>query len=305
MKIAITGANSFIGKRLIHKISELNWDIVAVVRKGCSQKDVFRAMENVAVYECNMDEYHQLGDMIGTVDCFVHLAWSGTRGTSRLDEELQYKNYCWSMEAIQSLVSKGCRRIITAGSQAEYGINTDIISEKTECNPNTAYGKYKLRVYQDTVDLCRKYGVAYKEPRFFSLYGPEDYENSLIVSCLQKFLNNIPCELTECIQMWDYLYIDDAIDALVKLCYIQCEDGAYNFGSGDCRELKSFVQEMKEITNSSSELIYGVVPYTAAGVVSIQPDTSKLKREAVWNAKISFEQGIKEILLIRFGMCFD
>lgn len=55
------------------------------------------------------------------------------------------------------------------------------------------------------------------EPRFFSLYGPNDYEGTMIISVLKKMLKDLSCDLTECIQIWDFLYIDDAIDALVIL----------------------------------------------------------------------------------------
>ena len=44
------------------------------------------------------------------------------------------------------------------------------------------------------------------------------------------------------IQMWDYLHIEDACDALCALC--QKEDvpsGVYNVGSGDTRQLKDYI----------------------------------------------------------------
>lgn len=52
------------------------------------------------------------------------------------------------------------------------------------------------------------------EPRFFSLYGPYDFEGTLVMSTLKKLMGNEPCDLTKCIQQWDFLYIDDAIEAL-------------------------------------------------------------------------------------------
>ncbi len=38
--------------------------------------------------------------------------------------------------------------------------------------------------------------------------------------------------------MWDFLYIDDAIEALYRLCTQECPNGVYNFGSGDVRQLR-------------------------------------------------------------------
>ena len=95
--------------------------------------------------------------------------------------------------------------------------------------------------------------------------------------------------------MWDFLYLEDAIRALVALIENQDAEGAYNFGSGDCRPLKEFVFEMKKAANSKSELCFGAIPYPETGMVSIQPDISKLMAATKWNAEVSFAEGIKRI----------
>lgn len=295
MKIAITGANCFIGKRLVEYASKKDCHIVAVVRKGNLQRAELESMKNVSVVELNMEDYEKLGSMLGTVECFVHLAWNGTRGESRLNELQQKENYEYGMKAIISMVEAGCKRVVTAGSQAEYGINNSVITEETPCCPNTAYGIYKVKLYEDAYEYCKGRDVSFKEPRYFSLYGPDDYENTLIISSIKKMMQNEPCNFTECMQEWDYLYIDDAIRALYELCIKDCADGAYNFGSGDCRILREFISEIKEILRSDSILNYGIVPYGAAGIVSIHPCIDKLKNELSWEPQVSFSEGIRKI----------
>lgn len=291
MRICITAANCFIGLPLVKKASSLGWEVIAVVRVGNKQKDYIGSIPNTKVVELNLENYDQLGEIVGKVDCTVLLTWNGTRGQTRLDEKLQESNYLYNMEAVKGLVTHGCGRIITAGSQAEYGIYNEVITEETECKPNTAYGKYKVKFFEEAHKYCQEKGVSLKEPRFFSLYGPGDYENTLIMSNINKMLANEECNMTPCTQMWDYLYIDDAIEGVIGLCSKDCPDGAYNFGSGDCRPLKEFVNEMKQVLKSDSELKFGAVPYTPAGVVSIQPNIDRLKSTG-WEPKVSFSQGI-------------
>lgn len=93
-----------------------------------------------------------------------------------------------------------------------------------------------------------------------------------------------------------FLYIDDAIEALSRLCTLDCPDGVYNFGSGDARPLKKYVLEMADITHTKSRLQFGVVPYPKTGMVSIWPDVSKLINELDWQPRVSFKQGIQTIL---------
>lgn len=295
MRICITAANCFIGLPLVKKASSLGWEVIAVVRVGNKQKDYIGSIPNTKVIELNLENYDQLGEIVGKVDCAVVLTWNGTRGQTRLDEKLQESNYLYNMEAVKSLVTHGCGRIITAGSQAEYGIYNEVITEETECKPNTAYGKYKVKFFEEAQKYCQEKGVPLKEPRFFSLYGPGDYENTLIMSNINKMLANEDCNMTPCTQMWDYLYIDDAIEGIIGLCSKECPDGAFNFGSGDCRPLKEFVNEMKQVLKSDSELKFGAVPYTPAGVVSIQPNIDRLKSTG-WEPRVAFSQGILKIV---------
>lgn len=294
MKIVITGANSFLGRRLTKRAAEAGWETVAVMRHGRN--------EGIDVPGCHtvfldMEEYSSLGAAAGGGDCLVNLAWNGTRGSARMDRDLQERNYICSLAAVNSMLAAGCGTVVTAGSQAEYGPNNDVISEETLCRPNTEYGVAKLRFFNSVRELCEKEGASYKEPRFFSLYGPGDYPQTLIMSTLGKMLDNAPCAFTESVQMWDFLYVDDAVDALFQLIARgRSADGIYNFGSGDTRELRDYIMEMAEITGTSSELRFGEIPYPATGMVSLTPDVTKLKKELRWEPQVSFARGIRAII---------
>ena len=292
MKIVITGANSFIGKRLAEKAVSCGWETVLVMRPG-RMSALLPGTSAVPFY---MEDYAGLGTAIGGCDCFVHLAWMGTRGAARMDRAMQKRNLELSVQAVESMLSAGCGRIISAGSQAEYGICNGLITEESVCHPNTEYGKAKLSFYEFVERTCSQAGRAYKDPRFFSLYGEGDSEKTMIIKILRDMLANRPCELTECIQMWDFLHIADAVEGLFRLCSMPCPDGVYNFGSGDIRPLKAYIAEMAEITGTRSELRFGAIPYPETGMVSIQPDVSKLKRELQWEPQISFAEGIRPIL---------
>lgn len=291
MKVVITGANSFIGTYLAKRAGELGWESVLVLR---SEQRIPKT-KNCKLIVLPMEAYDRLGDLAGPCDCFVHLAWNGTRGQARMDIA-QRQNVEYSLRGVRSMLSAGCKRIVSAGSQAEYGPHKEQITEDSICRPNTEYGRAKLAFYEAIACICTENNISYKEPRFFSLYGPGDFSGTMILSILRDMLANRPCRLSECRQMWDYLYIDDAIEGLIRLCKEPCPDGVYNFGSGDTRPLRGFVEEMARLTQTSSKLLYGALPYPATGMVSIWPDVSKLKRELHWEPKVPFAEGIQTIL---------
>ena len=287
-----------IGSALTNKLLENNHEVIAVVRSNSKKIVVLNKSPNLSIVECNMEDYSELNNLIqGKVDVAISTAWNGTRGADRNDEELQIENYKNSISFLEAAISKECKKFLTAGSQAEYGLWTKSkkLTEEEIPHPNTQYGVYKLKFYEYTKEYCRSRECKLIEPRFFSLYGPKDYEGTLVISTLKKMLENKPCELTECIQLWDFLYIDDAIDGLVKLVEDDVPEGIYNFGSGYSAPLKEFVEQMKEITNSDSELRYGVIPYPATGIVNVNPDVSKLIN-CGWKQEVSFQKGVMKIV---------
>ena len=297
MRIVISGATSMIGAALANKLLDNNHEVIAVVRPNSKKIEALNKSQNLSIVECNMEDYAELNSLIqGKVDVAVSTAWNGTRGADRNNRELQEENYKNSVSFLNVMLSKGCQKVLTAGSQAEYGLWTrkEKLKEDVIPNPNTEYGKYKLKFYEYAKDYCKANSCMLIEPRFFSLYGPKDYEGTLVISTLKKMLENKPCELTECIQLWDFLYIDDAIAGLVKLIENDVSEGVYNFGSGYSAPLKEFITEMKEITNSDSELHYGAIPYPATGIVNVNPDVHKLIN-CGWTPKVSFVDGIKDI----------
>lgn len=298
-RIIITGATSFIGTHLIRKLKK-SWEIYAVIRKGSNKKDVLPEEGNIHIIELDMDEYSRLPELINVCcDVFVTLAWNGTRGSDRSDAIMQEQNYVHSMSALNAAIRTGCRTVISAGSQAEYGLMTEKTAENAECNPNTEYGKWKLKFYEDALKMCRDCGVSFKEPRFFSLYGEDDSEKTMIISILDAMMKNKPCHLTEGIQTWNFLHIDDAAEGIARLAETKCADGAYNFGSEDTRPLREFIMEMKNLSHSTSELFFGAVPYPVSGVVNVWPDITKLKSETGWRPCISFKDGINRIIQYR------
>lgn len=295
--VLITGATSFIGLGLIRRLLRGPYVVTAVVRPGSKKTADLQGMDRVRIVEADMENYRSLSSLIQEpVDIFFSLAWDGTRGAARNDAKLQEANYRFSMDALHAAVALGCSIVVSAGSQAEYGQYNCKIDETADAMPVTEYGKYKLNYYQDAYQLCRDRKIAFKESRFFSLYGEDDFEGTMIITMIKNMLANKDCHLTECVQMWDFLYISDAVEGLLALIEKPCADGVYNFGSGIAKPLKTFIEELYRLTSSSSKLLYGSVPYPETGITSIEPDISKLQRETGWSMAVSFTEGASRII---------
>ena len=106
-------------------------------------------------------------------------------------------------------------------------------------------------------------------------------------------------ELSDCSQLWNYMYIRDAAEAISHLSMLPFgalpEYEAVNVASGDTRSLRSYIEELKAITGSSSELCFGTRSQNAEGACDLDPDISRL-RSLGFTERYSFSEGIREML---------
>lgn len=295
MNIVITGASSFIGRELVKALATKGNKVYAVVRKNCDKVTNFKEIENIKIIYLDMKDYSRLNLCISeSVDVFCTLAWDGTRGNNRNDTCKQKNNYLNSMEGIYAAISLGCKTIITAGSQAEYGDLFNSFREEHNCRPNTAYGQWKLKYYNTIKKICEDKIIKVIEPRFFSLYGHQDSKDTLIMYLIEMMKKNSTCYIKSAgNQTWNYLYIDDAVRGIVQLIQNDAEAGVYNFCSSDVRQLKEFIWEIKETLQSKSKIVFdesnGIKDHNLEGT------NEKLKKAVNWEERYTFKKGIQEI----------
>lgn len=297
MNYLITGATSFLGQEVISTLAQSGAEVYAVCRDAGKLGASVR--EQCMPVEMEMSEYSSLDKRIDKADVFIHLAWAGTGHGGRDIVDIQLQNIRFTKEAMMAAHQIGCRLFVMAGSQAEYGATTAPQREEMECAPFSEYGKAKLQVQQECSRLADELGLKYMHLRIFSLFGESDHPWTLVMSCVDKMLRNEPIDLSPCTQNWNFLYVVDAAEQIMRLCaYVfdnnefHCE--VFNIASEDTRPLCEFVERMKELTKSKSELHYGAVD--PAHVVSLQPDMSKTKQCIGQLCTYNFEMVIKRII---------
>lgn len=277
MKFFITGASSFIGVELCRYLSDNGHKVIAMSRRENEQLNDIAKNGNLQVYYADMQNLMERSIDV-KADVFVHLAWAGALLGQRDNQELQEGNISFSLECVKLSKRMGCQLYVDAGSQAEYGIVPGIITEDIPCNPVSAYGKAKLQMYRESCDMTQRLGLKYIHLRILSAYGENDHPNTLIISSLKKLKNNEPIEMRSGGQKWNYVYVKDAARQIAELA-IQALNNkdfsqeVYNVCSNDTRKLQDFIIAMKDISGSSSELIFG--GYNPEKDVNLEPDTAK------------------------------
>jgi nucleoside-diphosphate-sugar epimerase len=293
----ITGASSFIGIELCRYLTDCGHEVIAMSRKPNKQLEEIARSRHLALLHADMQNLVGVAtDM--KADVFIHLAWAGTTHEERNNSTIHKENVRLSLECVRLAKRMGCTLYIDAGSQAEYGIVPDVMTEKTPCQPFSAYGHGKLKMYQESSILTSQLGLKYIHLRILSVYGENDHENTLIKSSLRKLKANEPIEMRSGGQQWNYIYVKDAARQIAELSLHAMNDKGfhqevYNIASNDTRKLQDFVTVMKEIIASSSKLTFG--GYNPEKDVNLYPDTTKTAKIVKPLTQWEFEEVIKKM----------
>lgn len=304
MRIVVTGATSFIGRAVVEELLEKRHQVFAAVRPDSAGRGELEAMQRetggqltvlpVDLSACGTLDRHPA--LEGRADLWLHLGWEGSGSANRTNPEIQARNIGYALEALGAAARLGCTRFLFSGSQAEYGIADGLMREDSPCHPVSEYGKDKLEVCRRAGERAAELGITYLHARIFSVYGPGDHPWSLVSSCVDTFLKGGHMEFGACTQLWNYLYIKDAVRAITGLLLAKSPSGVYNVAGNDTRPLREFIGEIHRLCGGRGTFEYGKRPPNAEGMVSLNPDTGKLYRTANFQPRISFEEGIREMI---------
>jgi nucleoside-diphosphate-sugar epimerase len=215
-KVIITGANGLIGHAIIDKIYT-TYEIYAVV-SGRNPVDFPKSVHIIKANLLDSKDREYIMTQIKP-EIFLHYAWD----VQDVDFEASENNIIWtevSLHLLRCFVANAGRRMIFAGSGAEYGT----VNEKRVENivfpyvKLSLYGETKLAFADIMKNYCSAHGVEFVDARYFSVYGENDKRvYAVIPNTIISLLNNKPVVCKYPDNVWDYIYIEDAVNVSIKL----------------------------------------------------------------------------------------
>ena len=306
MNVVVTGATSFLGRAVANRLLKQGSRVYAVVRPGSENLRYLPSDEDgLVIIERELGELDTL-DLVIDEPCqaFYHFGWDGSGSENRMKREVQQKNVVDALKALEGARRLSCSRFLFSGSQAEYGIHKGALSEVTDCSPVSEYGKAKLDFLKQATEKTSQWqqnGISSMEyilARIFSVYGPGDHPWSLVESCLRAFGKGEYISLGECTQMWNFLYLEDCVRALILLMEQEKESvsGIYNVAAPEreTKPLREYIRQMYETMGFHGSYSYGRRRPNAEGLANLIPDISKLEKNTGFSPLVSFSEGVKK-----------
>lgn len=291
----ITGATGAIGTALINSLISKGVRVLVLTREDSPRNERIPSSPLVKVMYCSLENLHNL-EIKERYDVFYHLAWGGTFGSARNDLYLQNRNVEYALDAVSAAKRLGCRAFIGAGSQAEYGRVEGVLKPDTPAFPENGYGYAKLCAGQMTRDLAHQLGLRHIWVRILSVYGPNDGDETMVMSAVRKLKNGEIPKFTKGEQKWDYLYSGDAAEAFALLGEKGKDGKIYVLGSGKARPLSEYIEEIRSAAAPDGRAELGAIPYGDKQVMFLCADISELHKDTGWKPVTDFKDGIKNVI---------
>jgi dTDP-6-deoxy-L-talose 4-dehydrogenase (NAD+) len=258
MRIAVTGANGFVGRHVVRKLVERGAEVTAVVRPGGSPADLPGCPKQV-----QMDlSTPPVGafDLLNQPDCLIHLAWGGLpnyRSLHHFETELptQYR-------FLRQLIDEGLKCVMVSGTCFEYGMQSGPLREDMACKPGNPYGFAKHSLRQQLEFLKTRLDFRLTWARLYYLYGKGQSMSSLyqqLKAAVENGQDSFNMSGGE--QLRDYLPIETAADILAHLAMLYHDIGVINVCSGHPVSVRRLVEGWLKSNNWSIRLNLGHYPY--------------------------------------------
>lgn len=290
-KVLLTGASGFIGQHCLPLLEEGGYEIHAVSSKA----QPLNIQTGVSWHRADLLDAAQVSKLMAAVEPthLLHLAWYGVPQKFWTSME----NFRWvqaSLNLFEAFTTRGGRRIVSAGTCAEYDWQSPdgLLSERsTPLAPATLYGacKHALRLMLDA--FARQSGVSAAWGRIFFLYGPGEHPERLVASVIRALIENRPASCTHGRQVRDFLYVDDVAAAFVALLESDVE-GAVNIGSGEGMALKDVVYKIAEKIGRPDLIQLDTRPAPSGEPPLLLADVRRLREEVAWQPQYGIDLGL-------------
>lgn len=294
MRCLVTGASGHLGSFLTRLLLDKGHEIAICIRPQSDPWRISDLLSRVKVIYGDLSTVDEIADEVRSFapETVFHLAWHGVTREYRNNSIQVNYNLIGSLKLLQIALDSGCDSWIGIGSQAEYGPYNGPLREDSPARPVTGYGVAKLCAGLLSRQLCDAAGARFIWFRLLATYGPKDDIRHFIPTVILKLLSSEKPLLTLGEQRWDYLYVEDASQAIYHAAVKLRANGVFNLASGESHLIRDIAERIRNFINPSLTLGFGEIPYYSDHIEHLEADITRLK-QLDWLPRFSLNDGLK------------
>lgn len=309
MKIAVTGANGFIGDALTHELCEKGYDVRGIVRSKEQSLNRNSRLEIFAVGEINSDT--NWNDALKGIDVVIHLA---SRVHKLIDVSINpladYRgvNTGGTQKLAEMSAQAGTRRLIFMSTIKVNGEKTidAAFTENHAALPQDPYAISKWEAEQALHNISDATGLEVVILRPPLVYGPGVKANFLRL--LQLIDKGVPLPLGYVKNNRSFIYVGNLVDAIIK-CVEHHNAANQTFLVSDGQDVSTpeLIKMIAGAMGKKARLFpcpVSLLKMIGKGAGksseierltgSLQVDNSKIRRVLGWKPPYTMEEGIYE-----------
>ena len=282
--ILVTGFNGFIGSNLIPELQK-NFHIVGISNSKSSEISIKQIKQNIS----KINE-KQLPRKISTI---IHLAAISDVDFCQSNPDKAFETNIQGTHKVLELARKKDSDVIFMSTAHVFGKTKKIvIKENQNKNPTSIYAATKLTGEIMCESYANSYGLNIGIPRLFSLYGPNGPKHSVTYNIIQQILNKQTIKLGNTSTKRDFLYIKDAIDAILLIMKKNRGFNDYNVGSGKSHSIIQICTKLKKISKKNIPLRTIKTKIRKNDSDELISNSIKIKKLG-WKPKMTLDEGLK------------
>jgi UDP-glucose 4-epimerase len=293
-KIIVTGGSGFLGHHLLRALDKAGYQVKNIDLR--ENKEFETVIADVRDTEKMLEE-------VNDADMVFHLASLIEAGES-VEKPQKYIDYNidGTLSVLEAMKANGIKTFIFSSSAAVYGEPINVpIKEDDRTMPVNPYGMTKLAMEALLSSYVGAHGFTGIALRYFNLYGPGEHHEPE-THAMPRFIKQIYDDKE--VTVWgsgehkrDYVHVTDIVDAHLKAIKLaEREPEKYHYMNLSAEEPAS-VLDIVYAVEKAMEKKANVKHFDPrpGDPLLLYADATKAKKALSWEAKISLEDGIKEV----------
>jgi nucleoside-diphosphate-sugar epimerase len=288
-RIVLTGASGFVGRHVLQRLLARDLEVHAVARSPRPDG------ESVTWHEVDLLDATKVARLMQDIRPYalLHLAWYAEHGKFWSARE-NLDSAAATLELVRAFEQAGGRRVVLAGTCAEYDWSGDCCSAETPLRPSSLYGVAKGAVRELVSAYASSVGLSWAWGRIFFPYGPGEHPDRVIANAARRLGlgQEVPCSPGD--QVRDFLYVHDVAEAFAKLVESEAT-GVFDVGSGRGVRLKDVLLRLQELAGRDGLITFSET-LRRDEPARIVAEDRRLETEVGWRPAYDLDRGLTETL---------
>lgn len=293
-RVLITGISGFVGSNLAKKLRSLGVIVYGISRSLVSDKRNLRA---------NILDYSVISNFIknSKIQICFHLAGESLVEKGQKDPYRTFKiNTEGTLNILEIARKNALEKVIVASTAHVYGNNKLPYIEEFTPKPSRPYETSKACTDLIAQSYADSFNLPVLLPRFVNIYGPGDLNfQRLIPKTIKAVLSNTTPKMWGGKAIRDYLFIDDAINAYIRLAKIDMSlignNRIFNFGSDSKISVEDLIKKII-VLSGKKVTIEKIDEERASEIKSQYVSFGKATKLLGWEPKVTLTEGLKKTL---------